>query len=215
MKRTIVIVDDEPITRMDTREILEANGYDVVGEASDGFEAIEVCKKYNPSLVLMDIDMPLLDGIKASKVLTKEKLVGGVILLTAFEDKKYIEMAKEVGAFGYMIKPVNEKVFITTVEMCLSKAEEFDELKKDYDKINNKLNDRKLIEKAKGILVKQLNSNENDAYNRIRKLSMDRRTTMAEIAKIIIVGYEGQLMIGTLCKEYTLLSEEEINKRLC
>lgn len=191
MKRTIVIVDDEPITRMDTREILEANGYDVVGEASDGFEAIEVCKKYNPSLVLMDIDMPLLDGIKASKVLTKEKLVGGVILLTAFEDKKYIEMAKEVGAFGYMIKPVNEKVFIPTVEMCLSKAEEFDELKKDYDKVNNKLNDRKLIEKAKGILVKQLNSNENDAYNRIRKLSMDRRTTMAEIAKIIIVGYEG------------------------
>ena len=191
MKRTIVIVDDEPITRTDTREILEANGYDVVGEASDGFEAIEVCKKYNPSLVLMDIDMPLLDGIKASKVLTKEKLVGGVILLTAFEDKKYIEMAKEVGAFGYMIKPVNEKVFIPTVEMCLSKAEEFDELKKDYDKINNKLNDRKLIEKAKGILVKQLNSNENDAYNRIRKLSMDRRTTMAEIAKIIIVGYEG------------------------
>ncbi|HAT4182918.1 response regulator [Clostridium perfringens] len=191
MKRTIVIVDDEPITRMDTREILEANGYDVVGEASDGFEAIEVCKKYNPSLVLMDIDMPLLDGIKASKVLTKEKLVGGVILLTAFEDKKYIEMAKEVGAFGYMIKPVNEKAFIPTVEMCLSKAEEFDELKKDYDKINNKLNDRKLIEKAKGILVKQLNSNENDAYNRIRKLSMDRRTTMAEIAKIIIVGYEG------------------------
>ncbi|WP_283736674.1 ANTAR domain-containing response regulator [Clostridium perfringens] len=191
MKRTIVIVDDEPITRMDTREILEANGYDVVGEASDGFEAIEVCKKYNPSLVLMDIDMPLLDGIKAIKVLTKEKLVGGVILLTAFEDKKYIEMAKEVGAFGYMIKPVNEKVFIPTVEMCLSKAEEFDELKKDYDKINNKLNDRKLIEKAKGILVKQLNSNENDAYNRIRKLSMDRRTTMAEIAKIIIVGYEG------------------------
>ncbi|EHK2401039.1 ANTAR domain-containing response regulator [Clostridium perfringens] len=191
MKRTIVIVDDEPITRMDTREILEANGYDVVGEASDGFEAIEVCKKYNPSLVLMDIDMPLLDGIKASKVLTKEKLVGGVILLTAFEDKKYIEMAKEVGAFGYMIKPVNEKVFIPTVEICLSKAEEFDELKKDYDKINNKLNDRKLIEKAKGILVKQLNSNENDAYNRIRKLSMDRRTTMAEIAKIIIVGYEG------------------------
>ncbi|MDU4133946.1 MAG: response regulator [Clostridium perfringens] len=191
MKRTIVIVDDEPITRMDTREILEANGYDVVGEASDGFEAIEVCKKYNPSLVLMDIDMPLLDGIKASKVLTKEKLVVGVILLTAFEDKKYIEMAKEVGAFGYMIKPVNEKVFIPTVEMCLSKAEEFDELKKDYDKINNKLNDRKLIEKAKGILVKQLNSNENDAYNRIRKLSMDRRTTMAEIAKIIIVGYEG------------------------
>ena len=191
MKRTIVIVDDEPITRMDTREILEANGYDVVGEASDGFEAIEVCKKYNPSLVLMDIDMPLLDGIKASKVLTKEKLVGGVILLTAFEDKKYIEMAKEVGTFGYMIKPVNEKVFIPTVEMCLSKAEEFDELKKDYDKINKKLNDRKLIEKAKGILVKQLNSNENDAYNRIRKLSMDRRTTMAEIAKIIIVGYEG------------------------
>lgn len=191
MKKTIVIVDDDSITRMDTKEILEANGYNVVGEASDGFEAIEVCKKYNPTLALIDIDIPLLDGIKASKVLIKEKLVKGVVLLTAFEDKKYIEMAKEVGVFGYMVKPVDYKVFIPTLEICMSKAEEFYELKRDYEKISSKLNDRKLIEKAKGILVKQSDLNENESYNIIRKLSMDRRTTMAEIAKIIIVGYEG------------------------
>lgn len=190
MKKTIVVVDDEPIIRMDTVEILEAEGYEVVAEASDGFEAIDICKKYKPSLVVMDIDMPLLDGIKASKVITKENLAGGVVLLTAFEDKKYRDMAKEVGAFGYVIKPLNERVFLPTIEMCLSKVTEFEKLRKEFDKLNSKLNDRKLIERAKGILIKRLDIDEEEAFANIRKLSMDKRTTMVEIAKIIIIGYE-------------------------
>ncbi|MGL4848654.1 MAG: ANTAR domain-containing response regulator [Clostridium sp.] len=191
MKKTIVVVDDEPIIRIDTVEMLEAEGYEVVAEASDGFEAIDICKKYKPNLVVMDVDMPLLDGIKASKVIIKENLAGGVVLLTAFEDKKYRDMAKEVGAYGYVIKPINEKVLIPTIEMCLSKVIEFEKLRKEFDKLNNKLNDRKLIEKAKGILIKKLDIGEKEAFDSIRKLSMDKRTTMVEIAKIIIIGYEG------------------------
>lgn len=94
MRKNIVIVDDDPITRMDVRGILEDKGYNVVGEANDGFNAIEVCKKYKPDLVIMDIDMPNLDGIRTSKIITKDNLAGGVILLTAHEDEEYLEKAK-------------------------------------------------------------------------------------------------------------------------
>ncbi|RDY23502.1 response regulator [Romboutsia maritimum] len=190
MNSKIVIVDDEPITRMDVKDILEAKGYDVVGEASDGFGAIELCKKFKPELVVMDIDMPMLDGIKAGKIISKDNLAGGILLLTGCEGEEYIERAKNIGAFGYLPKPINEKVFIPTIEMCLSKVNEFEKMKKDLDNIANKLDERKVIERAKGILIREFNIQEDEAYNRIRKLSMDKRTSMLEIAKIIIIGYE-------------------------
>lgn len=190
MNKNIVIVDDDPITRMNIRDILEEKGYNVVGEASEGFSAIEVCKNEKPELVVMDIDMPMLDGIKAGKILRRENLVGGIILLTGFEGQEYLEQAKSIGAFGYLVKPVNEKLLIPAVEMCLAKVDEFTKLNTDLKKITNKLNERKLVEKAKGIYTKQFNVTEDEAYNQIRKLSMDKRTTMAEIAKIIIIAYE-------------------------
>ncbi|SFB28314.1 ANTAR domain-containing response regulator [Clostridium frigidicarnis] len=190
MNKKIVIVDDEPITRMDIRDILEAQGYDVVGEAADGFSAIEVCKSFNPDLVIMDIQMPVLDGLKASKRISMESLAGGILLLTAFNDSGFIEKAKNVGAFGYLVKPLDEKSFIPTIEMCLSKVNEFKKLRKDLDKANLKLDERKLVEKAKGILMKELNVSEDDSYKNIRKLSMDKRCSMVDIAKTIIIGYE-------------------------
>ncbi|MHC1748744.1 MAG: ANTAR domain-containing response regulator [Cellulosilyticaceae bacterium] len=190
MNKNIVIVDDDPITRMNIRDILEDKGYNVVGEASEGFSAIEVCKNYMPGLVIMDIDMPMLDGIKAGKILTKENLVGGIILLTGFEGQEYLEQAKSIGAFGYLVKPVSEKLLIPTVEMCLSKVDEFTKLNTDLKKVTNKLNERKLIEKAKGIYTREFKMTEDEAYNQIRRLSMDKRTTMAEIAKIIIIAYD-------------------------
>lgn len=193
MNRNAVIIDDDFITRMDVRHILEANGYKIVGEAEDGLDAVEICKKYNPELVIMDIDMPILDGIKTSKILTKGNLVGGIILLTGHEDMEYIRKAQDVGAYGYLVKPINDKVFIPTVEMCLSKVDEFKKIKKDLDRVNTKLNERKLIEKAKGFLIRELRISEDEAYNTIRKLSMDKRTTMCEIANMFIIAYEGWL----------------------
>lgn len=190
MTRKIVIVDDEPITRMDIRDILEAGGYDVVGEAADGFSAIELCKKHNPDLVIMDIQMPILDGIKASKRITMENLAGGILLLTAFNDSMFIEKAKNVGAFGYLVKPLDEKSFIPTIEMCLAKVEQFKKLKKDLDKATEKLDERKLIERAKGILMRELRIDEEEAYKNIRKLSMDKRSSMVDIAKTVIIAYE-------------------------
>ncbi|MBQ9014021.1 MAG: response regulator [Bacilli bacterium] len=190
MGRKILLVDDEPLLRMDLRDILEDNGYEIIGEACDGFEAVEMCKRHKPDLVIMDIDMPILDGIKAGKIITKENLVGGLLLLTSFEDKEYIEKAKSIGAFGYLVKPASEKSLIPTIEMCLSKVNEFEKMKKDLEKINSKLNERKLVERAKGILIREFEISEDEAYTRIRKLSMDKRTTMMEIAKMIIIGYD-------------------------
>lgn len=190
MTRKIVIVDDEPITRMDIKDILEAEGYDVVGEAADGFSAIELCKKHNPDLVIMDIQMPILDGIKASKRITMENLAGGILLLTAFNDSMFIEKAKNVGAFGYLVKPLDEKSFIPTIEMSLAKVEQFKKLKKDLDKATEKLDERKIIERAKGILMRELKIDEEEAYKNIRKLSMDKRSSMVDIAKTVIIAYE-------------------------
>lgn len=186
----ILLVDDEPLLRMDIKDILEDRGYEIIGEACDGFEAVEMCKKYKPDLVIMDIDMPILDGIKAGKIINKENIAGGILLLTSFDDKEYIEKAKSIGAYGYLVKPASEKSLIPTIEMCLSKVNEFEKMKNDLEKINSKLNERKLVERAKGILIREFKISEDEAYTRIRKLSMDKRTTMMEIAKMIIIGYE-------------------------
>jgi len=190
MGRKILLVDDDPLIRGDIKDMLLDRGYNIVGEASDGFEAVEECKKYSPDLVILDIDMPILDGIKAGKIITKENLAGGILLLTSFDGDEYIEKAKSIGAFGYIVKPPNEKSLIPSIEMCLSKVEEFEKMKKNLDKINSKLTERKIIEKAKGVLIKEYSISEDEAYSRIRKLSMDKRTTMVEISKTIIIGYD-------------------------
>lgn len=190
MGKNIIIVDDEPIIRMDIRDILEAARYNVVAEAADGFSAVELCKEYKPDLVIMDIQMPILDGIMASKRIGREHLAGGILLLTAFNDSEFIEKAKSVGAYGYLVKPLDEKSFIPTVEMCLSKVDEFHKLEHDLKIINSKLDERKIIEKAKGIIMKELKYSEEEAYKYIRKLSMDRRCNMIDIAKTVLVAYE-------------------------
>ncbi|MFD3446736.1 ANTAR domain-containing response regulator [Microbacteriaceae bacterium 4G12] len=190
MNKTIVMVDDEPITRMDICELLAEAGYNVVGEASDGFEAIDVCKKHKPDLVLMDIKMPILDGIKASKVIMKEKLAGGTILLSAFNDKEYVEKAKDIGVLGYLVKPLDEKSLIPTIEVCLAKANEVNVLKAQYEKVTKKLEERKLIDIAKGLIMEERSISESEAYSFLRKLSMDRRCSMGEIATTIMTMYE-------------------------
>ncbi len=187
MKR-IVVADDEPITRMDICELLRENGYQVIGEAFDGFDAIEICKKEKPDLVLMDVKMPLLDGIKAAKLIIKENLALSVILLSAYSGNEFIEQAKESGVIGYLIKPVDERTLLTSIEIGISKAEEIRKIKQDYEDAKESLDDRKTIDIAKGIVMKKYNMNENEAYKYLRKLSMDKRCPMKKIAKIIIIN---------------------------
>ncbi|MGG7165471.1 ANTAR domain-containing response regulator [Clostridium ihumii] len=190
MSKRIVIADDEPITRMDIREMLEEEGYNVVAEASDGFDVIELARKHLPDLIIMDIKMPLLDGLNAAKIIAKEELAGGVVLLSAYSDKSFIEKAKEVGVVGYLVKPLDNNSLIATIEVSLSKCKELKEIKKNVKVLEKKLEARKVVEKAKGILMKQRSISEDEAYTYIRNLSMKKRVNMEEIARIIIISEE-------------------------
>ena len=186
--RRVVVVDDEPITRMDICEILKEGGYDVAGEAADGFDAIEQCKKLSPDFVMMDVKMPILDGLKASKIIINEKLARGIVLLTAYSSKEFIEDAKNIGVLGYIVKPIDEKSLLPNLQIILSKQKEFEELEKKYMKTNQKLEDRKKLDIAKSILMEKESLTEKEAYNYIRNLSMNKRCDMGKIADIIILS---------------------------
>lgn len=188
MYKKVVIADDEPITRMDLREMLEGLGYEVVGEASDGFDAVELCRKHSPDLVLLDIKMPLLDGLNASKIIQDENLADCIVLLTAYSGSDFIEKAKKVGAMGYIVKPVDEKSLLPTLEVAISKGKDFKRIKSEMEKTTQKLEERKIIEKAKGILMEEKKISEQAAYDTIRKLSMDKRCSMKSIAEAIILS---------------------------
>ncbi len=188
MGKTVVIADDEPITMMDLSEMLREKGYDVVGEASDGFDAVEICRKYKPDLVLMDVKMPLLDGLKASKIINNEGLANSVVLLTAYSGNEFVEQAKDAGVMGYLIKPIEEKCLLPAIEIAITKGKEIRRIKDDMNKVRNDLESRKTVEKAKGLLMKKYEITEEEAYRRLRKLSMDKRCSMTKIADAIILG---------------------------
>lgn len=191
MRKTVVIADDEPITRMDISEILTLAGYNVVGLASDGLDAINLCREYKPDIVLMDIKMPVLDGLKSSEIILTEKIVDCVILLTAYSTMEFIEMAKSIGISGYVMKPVDEKNLVPAIEIGLSRAQEVKAMEEQVQAAKDKLEARKLIEKAKGILIEKEKLTEEEAYKKIRRLSMDKRISMADIAQIVILNYRG------------------------
>ncbi len=186
MSCTIVIADDEPITRMDIAEMLNIAGYNIVGEASDGFEAIELCNRFKPDLAIIDIKMPNLDGLKATKAIVKENLASAVLLLSAYSGDEFIEKAREVGAIGYIVKPILERNLIAEVGVAISKGVEISSLKNQIEKYKNEIEKRKAVDRAKGILMYKYHITEEEAYIRIRKQSMDSHYTMKEIAEIII-----------------------------
>lgn len=188
MKGRIIIVDDEPMSRLDIRDILEQAGYEVVSEAADGFAAIEECQKYHPDLVIMDIKMPLLDGLTASKKIIDDKLAGSVILLSAYSDEIYTDKARLYGASGYLVKPLDVKSLIPTVEVCIEKGKQLQALLSEMEKMSKKLEDRIIIEQAKGHLMETERLSEPEAFKKIRTISMQKRVPMVEIAKLFIVG---------------------------
>jgi len=184
----IVIADDEPIIRMDIREILELNGYEVVGEASDGIEAVETCRNTKPDLVLMDIKMPMLDGLKAAELIHQQKLARCALMLTAYNEKHMLEQAKNADVMGYLIKPVEEKSLIPAIEIALAKQSKIEKMHREYEKTRTALESRKYIDRAKGILMEKKKMSEWEAYNYMRKVAMDRECTIARIAQTIILS---------------------------
>ena len=186
----VVIADDEPITKMDLNELLSEAGYEVVGEASDGFDAVEICRKKHPDLVLMDINMPLLDGLAAAKIIRSENLAETVMMMTAYSEREFVEQAKDCGVGGYLVKPIDEKSLIPNIEVAVNRSREIGKLRKDIEKVNGRLESRAVTEKAKGLLMEQQKMTEQEAYDYIRKLSQTKHLSMKRVAEMILTKSE-------------------------
>lgn len=185
----VVIADDESIICMDLREMLGNLGYLVVGEAGDGRSAVNLARELRPDVVLMDIKMPDMDGIEAARILTEER-VAPVVLLTAFSQRDLVERAKEAGVVGYLVKPIQEADLAPAIEIALSRFQEFRELEKEVDNLSDQLETRKLVDRAKGILMDTQGLTEAAAFRRIQKMSMNTRKSMKEIAQAIVLTHE-------------------------
>lgn len=184
----IVIADDETLIRYDIKEMLEVNGYCVVGDASDGFDAIELCKKHHPDMAILDIKMPLLDGLKAAEIIMKDKLAKSVLILTAYSDKKMIEEAKKSKVISYLVKPIDECSLIPAIEIAISKQNEIEKINKECEKAKKALESRKLVDRAKGILMDKKGMSEMAAYEYLRKVAMSKECTIAQIAETVILS---------------------------
>ncbi len=188
-KVRVVVADDESVICMDLREMLTNLGYLVVGDAGDGRSAVNLAKELRPDVVLMDIMMPDMDGIEAARILTEERLAP-VVLLTAYSQRELIERAKEVGVVGYLVKPIQETDLAPAIEVALARFDEFRTLEREVEDLKEQLETRKLVDRAKGILMDSQGLTEAAAFRRIQKMSMNTRKSMKEIAQAIILTYE-------------------------
>lgn len=185
----VIIADDESIIRLDLREMMESLGYLVVGEAGDGTSTVNLARELKPDIVIMDIKMPGMDGIDAAKILTEEK-IAPVLLLTAYSQRELVQRAKEAGVAGYLVKPFREQDLEPAIEVALSRFEEFKTLEQEVEDLREALETRKLVDRAKGILMDTQGLREAGAFRKIQKMSMDKRVPMKEIAKAILIAHE-------------------------
>ncbi len=183
----IVIADDESLIRMNLKETLVGLGYLVVGEAGDGVSAINLARELRPDLVVMDIKMPKLDGIQAAEVLTQER-IAPVLLLTAYSDRQLVDRAKEAGVVNYLVKPFREADLLPALEIAMARFTELRAMDKQIGDLKELIETRKVVERAKGLLMEQQGLNEADAFRKIQQLSMNTRKPMKEIAQAILLA---------------------------
>ena len=189
-KLRIVVVDDEPIIRIDIVSLLEKAGHDVVAQGADGFEAIELCQKEKPDVVLLDIKMEMLDGLSAAKIISRECPETAIILLTAFNRVEYVDKAKDCRISSYLVKPIDEASLNINIELAVARNKELLKYRQETDKANERLELRRVVDKAKGILMEQKNMSEEEAYTYIREISKNKNMAMAKVAKLILSQYE-------------------------
>lgn len=190
MERTrVIIADDESIIRMDLREMLTNLGYLVIGEVGDGRSAVNLARELRPDVVIMDIKMPDMDGIDAARILTEER-ISPVLLLTAYSQQELIERAKDAGVVGYIVKPFRESDLAPAIEVAVARFAEFRALEKEVGDLELALETRKLVDRAKGVLMDSQGMTEAAAFRKIQKMSMNTRKPMKEVAEAIILAQQ-------------------------
>jgi response regulator NasT len=183
-KRRIVVAEDESLIRMDIVETLKDQGFDVVGEAGDGLKAIELAKQLKPDLMVMDIKMPDMDGLSAAEQIAQLRIP--VVFLTAFNQQELVSRASEVGALAFLVKPFSPDDLLPAIEVAISRHQQLTQLEMEVSDLTERLETRKLVERAKGVLGVQMGLSEPEAFRWIQKAAMDRRIGMVDVAKTIL-----------------------------
>ncbi len=181
----VVIAEDEALIRLDLKEMLEEDGYAVVGEAGDGEAAVRLAAEHRPDLVILDIKMPVLDGLSAAERIAAER-IAPVVILTAFSQRDLVERARDAGAMAYLVKPFNKADLVPAIEMAVSRYTELSALEAEVSGLQERLETRKLVERAKGLLQSRHGLSEPEAFRWIQKNSMDQRLTMRTVAKTVV-----------------------------
>lgn len=185
--RRVLIAEDEALIRLDLKEMLEEEGYDVVAEAGDGAAAVALADELKPDLVILDVKMPVLDGISAAEQIARKR-IAPVVILTAFSQRDLVEKAREAGAMAYLVKPFQKKDLLPTIEMALSRYTELVGLEAEVGDLQGRLEARKLVERAKGVLMSEHGMTEPEAFRWIQRTSMNRRLTMRALAEGVLQG---------------------------
>ena len=183
--KRVIVAEDESLIRIDVVETLRDNGFEVIAEAADGEKAVALAEALKPDLVVMDVKMPLMDGISAAEILTKKK-IAPVVLLTAFSQRELVERASEAGALAYVVKPFTPNDLIPAIDIALGRYAQIQALEEEVADMAERLETRKVLDRAKGILNNTMGLTEPEAFRWIQKASMDRRLTMKEVAQTVI-----------------------------
>ncbi|STD09279.1 Probable transcriptional regulatory protein pdtaR [Dermatophilus congolensis] len=187
----VVVAEDEALIRLDLAEMLAEAGYEVVAQAADGEEAVELVTAERPDIVVMDVKMPVLDGISAAEKLHAER-IAPVIMLTAFSDRDLVERAREAGVMAYVVKPFTIDDLRPAIDIARSRWQEMHELEAEIADLGERLETRKAVDRAKGVLMTQLKLSESDAFRWIQKTAMDRRLSMRQVSEAVIAGLPGK-----------------------
>lgn len=185
-RKTVVVADDEPIIRLDVCQMLAELGFTVVAQASDGFDAVECCRLHTPDLLLLDIKMPVFDGLSAAQTVTKQALAGTVVLLTAYLDDELMSRALENGVTGYLVKPVEQRMLLPTIQVAMAQSQRLRRARQQTEAAQAQLDQAKLLERAKNMLAAREGIPESEAYRTLQKLSMDKGRPLYEVAELII-----------------------------
>jgi AmiR/NasT family two-component response regulator len=186
--RRVLVAEDEALIRLDLVEMLHEEGYEVAGEAGDGERAVELAEQLRPDLVIMDVKMPKKDGIEAASLIASKR-IAPVVILTAFSQRDLVERARDAGAMAYLIKPFGKQDLVPAIELAMSRFAELQALESEVAGLVSQLETRKMVERAKGLLMTKHNMNEAEAFRWIQRTAMDRRTTMRAVADAVIENF--------------------------